>query len=75
MMEKRYNICFAILLLILGIAILGEAFKLYNLSDLFAGWWSIFIILWGILGIGFKKSKYSYIFIIGFGIALLLSKR
>lgn len=75
MKEKRYNICFAILLLILGIAILGEAFKLYNLSDLFAGWWSIFIILWGVLGVGFKKSKYSYIFIIGFGIALLLSKQ
>ena len=75
MKEKRYNICFAILLLILGIVILGEAFKLYNLSDLFAGWWTIFIILWGVLGVGFKKSKYSYIFIIGFGIALLLSKQ
>ncbi len=72
MKEKIFNIGLSLLLISLGLVLLGDVIGLYSVGKFFNGWWTIFIMVFAILGIGCKESTLSYGYILGIGIVLLL---
>lgn len=62
-----------ILFVLLGLALAGRAFGIFNFNLFFNGWWTLFIIIPCALGLSEKGHRTSSVIGMGIGILLLLS--
>lgn len=69
-MNKKTNIIWGIILIIVGILLGGNALNLFKIDIFFAGWWTLFIIVPCFIGFFNEKDKTGNL--IGFIIGVLL---
>lgn len=62
-----------ILFILLGVALAGRAFGLFDFSIFFRGWWTLFIIIPCATGLSDRNKRTSSLIGLGIGILLLLS--
>ena len=74
-MKQLKPIIWGIAIVALGIIFGGNAIGLFNIDIFFDGWWTLFIIVPGIVSFFTDKNKISSLVIIGIGIILLLAAR
>ena len=74
-MRSLSKLIWGILFLIFGILLAGKILGIIHFNFFFRGWWTIFIIVPGIVGLTQKGKRPSSFFQVGIGVLLLLSSR
>lgn len=72
-MKQLKPTIWGIAIIALGIIFGGNAIGLFNIDIFFDGWWTLFIIIPGVIGLITDKEKLSNLVIIGIGVILLLA--
>lgn len=72
-MKKTNYLLWGIILILIGIIYALNAFNIVNIDILFAGWWTLFIIIPSFIGLIKDKEKTGSIILFLIGIVLLLS--
>lgn len=72
-MKKTNNLLWGIILILIGIIYALNAFNIVNIDILFAGWWTLFIIIPGLINLLNNDDKIGAIITIVVGIFLLLA--
>ena len=72
-MKQIKPIIWGIAIIALGVIFGGNAIGLFNIDIFFDGWWTLFIIVPGVISFFTDKEKLSSLVIIGIGIILLLA--
>lgn len=72
-MKQIKPIIWGITIISLGVIFGGNAIGLFNIDIFFNGWWTLFIIVPGVVSLFTDKDKLSSLVIIGIGVILLLA--
>ena len=70
-MKQIKPIIWGIAIIALGVIFGGNAIGLFNIDIFFDGWWTLFIIVPGVISFFTDKEKLSSLVIIGIGVILL----
>ena len=74
-MKQIKPIIWGLAIIALGVIFGGNAIGLFNIDVFFDGWWTLFIIVPGVISLFTDKEKLSSLVIIGIGVILLLAAR
>ena len=72
-MKTTRNIILGIILIVIGIALAGDALNLFHFNLFFKGWWTLFIIIPSIIGLVSDEDKKGNLIGLIIGILLLLA--
>ena len=70
---KKY--IFGIFLILFGISLLLNSLGVFNMFEIFAGWWTLFIIVPACINLFFTKDKNGSLVALSLGISLLLQQQ
>ena len=73
-MKKRTSILWGIVLVVLGALFVMKALGV-NIDIFFDGWWTLFIIVPGVIGLFTEREKFGNLICIAIGVLLLLAVR
>lgn len=73
MKQQVKSIIWGLAILALGVIFGGKALGLFNFDIFFKGWWTLFIIVPGVVGLITDKHKFGNLFTIAIGVILLLA--
>lgn len=75
MKQQVKSIIWGLAILALGIIFGGKALGLFHFDIFFKGWWTLFIIIPGVIGLITDKHKFGNLFMIAIGVILLLTQQ
>ena len=68
-------IIWGLAVLALGVILGGKALKLFEFEIFFKGWWTLFLIIPGLIGLFTDKHKFGNLFVIALGVIMLLASQ
>ena len=74
-MKDKKKIIWGIVWIAVGIFVALNWFNVINVDIFFDGWWTLFIIVPGVIGLITEKDKFGNFVVIGIGVMFLLWQR
>ena len=71
-MKEIKNVLWGMVLISLGLILGGNALGIFDINLFFTGWWTLFLIIPGLIGLITEKDKTGNLIVLLIGVALLL---